>query len=512
MVGKSREHYLFVTGTLAEPTLRNVLADLAPRTGFDYSVAVMPISIAALMSPRWIARRLTVPPEVTRVMVPGYCLGDLKPIAEVAEVPVERGPRELMQLVEHFQRGPERNDYGEFDIEILARLDGAAMLDAESLEVETDRLANDGAEMVVLGGPWDDRRLAATEAVRVVHERGVRVGIDNADGATVTEAVAEGAELVFSVDARNRRDACNWGVPVVVVPDAPGTLDGIEETLAVLNDAGVAARIDVGLDPIGFGLAASIERHIQARRRWPEAAMLMRVSTLTETTTVDSAGVNLTLLGICQELRIGSVLTSQRANWARSSIRECDVARRLAYYAVTRHVLPNRLDDRLVMLRDRRLHPPAPEALEKLAARLTDRSYRIFAEGGLLHAVSAGVRLVSNDPYDLLQQMLADTTRPLSPQTAYYLGYEVSKALTALRLGKNYRQDDALDWGMLTVPELTRRERRALRLAGQIQVPQAAADGGKETPTSAPPRTAGVRKEDAPQEGAEASNDQEPGT
>ena len=36
---------------------------------------------------------------------------------------------------------------------------------------------------------------------------------------------------------------------------------------------------------------------------------------------------------------------------------------------------------------------------------------------------------------------------------AFYLGYEFAKAVTALTLGKNYTQDQALRWGFLTVPE-----------------------------------------------------------
>ncbi|MFM8378627.1 MAG: hypothetical protein ACKOB1_04800, partial [Planctomycetia bacterium] len=35
-----------------------------------------------------------------------------------------------------------------------------------------------------------------------------------------------------------------------------------------------------------------------------------------------------------------------------------------------------------------------------------------------------------------------------------YLGYEVAKAVTALTLSKDYRQDQALDWGHLTRPEI----------------------------------------------------------
>ena len=55
------DRYLFVTGKLAAPALRETLrrAELP----FDYDVAVMKITVAALMTPDWIARRLEVPPE-----------------------------------------------------------------------------------------------------------------------------------------------------------------------------------------------------------------------------------------------------------------------------------------------------------------------------------------------------------------------------------------------------------------------------------------------------------------
>ena len=42
----------------------------------------------------------------------------------------------------------------------------------------------------------------------------------------------------------------------------------------------------------------------------------------------------------------------------------------------------------------------------------------------------------------------------VDPGHAFYLGYEMAKAGTALTLGKDYRQDQALDWGHLTEPEI----------------------------------------------------------
>ena len=46
------------------------------------------------------------------------------------------------------------------------------------------------------------------------------------------------------------------------------------------------------------------------------------------------------------------------------------------------------------------------------------------------------------------------------PSHAFYLGYELAKARTALTLHKDYRQDQALDWGFLTEPEAPRSDRR----------------------------------------------------
>ena len=42
----------------------------------------------------------------------------------------------------------------------------------------------------------------------------------------------------------------------------------------------------------------------------------------------------------------------------------------------------------------------------------------------------------------------------IDPSHAFYLGYEMAKAITALTLGKNYTQDQALRWGFATREEM----------------------------------------------------------
>ena len=53
----------FVTGRLAEHALREMLEVLRETLQFNYTVQVLPITVAALMTPKWVARHVEVSPE-----------------------------------------------------------------------------------------------------------------------------------------------------------------------------------------------------------------------------------------------------------------------------------------------------------------------------------------------------------------------------------------------------------------------------------------------------------------
>ena len=133
-------------------------------------------------------------------------------------------------------------------------------------------------------------------------------------------------------------------------------------------------------------------------------------------------------------------------------MRELDLARRLVYHAVRERVLPKRLEPNLVLLRDPKLYELGDAALRELAARITDRNYRLFAEGGEIHVINGQMYLHGADPFALFAEVQRRDPK-MDPAHAFYLGYELAKAATALTLGKTYTQDQALRWGFLTVPE-----------------------------------------------------------
>ena len=86
--------------------------------------------------------------------------------------------------------------------------------------------------------------------------------------------------------------------------------------------------------------------------------------------------------------------------------------------------------------------------------------HRIFAADSEVHLVSANLHLSDRDPFKLFARLLDTSPSNVDPGHAFYLGFEMAKAAIALALDKQYRQDEALDWGYLTVAEERHRLQR----------------------------------------------------
>jgi dihydropteroate synthase-like protein len=462
-----RETILFVTGRLAEPSLRDILPPLGERHGFDYQIAVLGITVAALMHADWVRRKLTVPPGTTRIVLPGWCQGDLEPLRGLWNVPVERGPKDLHDLPDYFgEQAAAPPDLSRYDIEILAEINHAPKLPVDELLQQAAAYRRDGADVIDLGCIPGESWSGIGDAVRILRAEGFRVSVDSFDRAEVAAAVDAGAELALSVTSSNLDWAAELPVEWVAVPDETSRLESLLATANCLRRAGRTVRLDPILEPIGFGFAASLQRYAALRRDHPDAPLMMGIGNLTELTDVDSAGVNFLLAAVCQEWRIGSVLTTQVINWCRSAVKEFDLARRMVRHCLAQRVLPKRLSADLVMLRDPQRREFGAAALSDLAARLTDRNFRIFAERGEIHIMNRDGYWHGDDPYEVFDRVLAETG-PISAEHAFYLGYEFAKARTALTLGKNYIQDEALRWGFLSLSEESAVARRKHRRAAE---------------------------------------------
>jgi dihydropteroate synthase-like protein len=457
-------HALFVTGRLAEPALRRVLAAMAPP--FAYDVAPLGITVAALMTTRWIAERLEVPPATDLVMIPGLCEGDPEDIAGRFNVRVEKGPKDLREIPQHFGRIGAAAAYGAWDIEIVAEINNAPRLSRDAIHAAAADLKASGADLIDIGCtpglPFPDLADVVTELVGA----GIRVSVDTFEPAEIHAAVGAGAELVLSVNGSNIDAAEALGstpARVVVVPDLGAGLETIAPSIEKLERWGVKYLIDPILEPIGFNFMASLERYAEIRRRYPSAEMLMGVGNLTELTAADSTGVNAILIAICQELGIRTVLTTEVIPWAHGAVREIDVARRLMHYAVTGRTIPKGVDDRLLTVKDPAVLTFTEEELRSLQAAITDPNFRIFADRGGITVLNHERFVRGTDIQEIFSRLDVD-----EPTHAFYLGRELARASLAVALGKTYRQEGSLSWGYLTPPDdaksehvrLTARSRR----------------------------------------------------
>ena len=445
---------LFVTGKLAEPALRRVLAEAD--LPFAADVAVMRITVAALMTTEWIARALEVPPGTDMVMIPGLCEGDVNALVSKTGVRVEKGPKDLREIPQHFGRASAAGAYGAWDIEILAEINNAPRLTPAAIRTQADYFRASGADVIDIGCtpglPFPNLR----DIVRDLVSSEMRVSIDTFDALEIREAVEAGAELVLSVNSSNvdvARDLAGSGARVVVVPDLGAPLVTMDRSIERLEAWGVPYLLDPILEPIGFGFTTSLERYSETRRRYPDAEMLMGIGNLTELTAADSTGVNAILIAVCQELGIRSVLTTEVIPWARGSVREIDVARQLMHYAVAHKTIPKGVDDRLVTVKDPVVLTYSEAELRALQAQITDPNFRIFADAEAITVLNNERFVRGTNIQEIFDQLDVDESTH-----AFYLGKELARASLAVTLGKTYRQEGALSWGYLTPPDESRSE------------------------------------------------------
>jgi dihydropteroate synthase-like protein len=448
------ERLLFVTGKLAAPALRDTLD--RTELPFDYEIAVMKITVAALMTTDWIARFLEPPEAVTKIMIPGLCEGDTGVLADRFGIPTEKGPADLKRLPAWFGQADARESYGPRDIRVFAEINHVPRLSRERILELAGHYRDSGADVIdlglSLGRPWLDEGPGTIAELR---DRGFTLSIDTLDPGEILMADEAGVDYVLSLNGSNRELAERLRATPVLIPDTPEDLDSLEATIAHVEGLGKPYLVDPIIEPIGTGFAASLGRYLEVRRRHPDAEMLMGIGNLTELTEADSTGVTALLIGFCQELGIRNVLTTEVIDWATGAVQEAVLAAQLMHFAQEQGTPPKHVDGRLLTVKDEELRPYAESELRELHAQVTDPNFRIFADSDWIYVFNSELFVKGTDFNEIFDQLGVEEATH-----AFYLGKELMKATIARALGKNYRQESPLDWGYMTFEEPRRKRVR----------------------------------------------------
>lgn len=436
------DHIVFLTGRLAERSLRQVLEGIAPAP-FTWEVREIGLQVAALMTADMIRRRVALPLVASRMIVPGKCRGDLDALSQHFGVAVERGPEEVKDLPQFFGREAKHLDLSHYETEIFAEIVDAPRLSIEGIVERASVYASQGADVIDIGCLPETPFAHLEDSVRALKERGYRVSVDSMRTDELLRGGRAGADYLMSLNADTL-----WitdevaSVPILVArePGDPASLDAAIETLLSRNRPFLADPI---LDPIPFGLAASIARYVALRARYPDIGIMMGIGNVTELTEADTSGINAVLIGMAAELRVNAVLTTSVSLHARRAVKEADVARRMMFAAREAQVLPKGICSDLSTLHDKRPFPYDADEIGLFAAAVRDPNFRVQVAADGIHVYNRDGHQVERDPFALYPGLGVEA----DGGHAFYMGVQLARAEIAWKLGKRFDQDQGLEWG-----------------------------------------------------------------
>lgn len=455
-------NYLFLTGKLAEQSLHRVLEAIQlenKSASFNYQIKQIGVSVAALMTPALIARRIPQVAQVDKVIVPGLCQGDLSPLANQWGVPVERGPTDLKDLPQYFGQQGKTPDLTQHNVLIFGEIVDAPDLSIDQILAKAHHFKAQGADVIDLGCLPSKPFAHMTDTVKALKAAGFQVSVDSMLAEDLLAAGQAGADYLLSLHENSLWVADQVASTPILIPAKAGNLASLYRAIEHCLKHGRAFIADPILDPIHFGLTDSIVRYHKLRKRYPNIPVMMGVGNLTELTDADTTGINAILFGLISELNINAVLATSVSQHASYAIAEADIARRIMYRAKQDQRLPRGYSAGLLGLHGRKPFPYQSVEIETMATQIKDPSFRIMVSEQGVHVYNRDGHQIHQDPYAFYPGLNVDQ----DASHAFYLGVELARAQIAWQLKKRYVQDEMLDWGVASLavndlPKIAHRE------------------------------------------------------
>ncbi len=458
----TEDNLLFVTGKLAEKSLENVLKDIQANhetPAFKYRVAQIGVSVAALMTPEMIARRLKDAGDAKKMILPGLCQGDLSVLHRQYGIPAERGPEDLKDLPQYFGQQGVVPDLSRHSVDIFAEIVDAPDLSLEGILAKAQHFGAQGANVIDLGCLPGKPFAHMVEAIQLLKSKGFKVSVDSMLTEDLLLAGQSGADYLLSLTEKTLWVADEVDATPILIPAKPGNMASLFRAVEHCLQRNQPFIADAILDPIHFGLTDSIVRYHKLRKKYPDIQVMMGVGNLTELTDADTTGINAMLFGIISELNINAVLATSVSPHAVNAIAEANHARRIMYRAKQDNRLPRGYSNNLLGLHDRKPFPYSAQEVKEIASQIKDPSFRIMVSESGVHVFNRDGHQLAVDPFTFYPNLGVEQ----DASHAFYLGVELGRAQVAWQLKKRYVQDEELSWGIDQLQ--TKQERKSHREA-----------------------------------------------
>lgn len=347
----------------------------------------------------------------------------------------------------------------DFPARILGEIVDAPKLGVEKTVEKALYYLREGADMVDIGMVAGETNPDFVELIPEVREKLGKAGFDvplslDSLNEREIEAGLNYADLFLSVDESNL-EALVTEKPVVLIPTNQmggyfptkpvERVEFLERLKEKALDLGYKAIIpDPILEHVPH-LARSITAFQLYREKNPEDVLLAGVGNVVELYDADSVGMNALLAGIAKELSINLLLTTEVSAKARGSVRELRKAVDMNLLDI-----PKDIGFDLLLLKEKReaewRFEPAKEVVEagERPVELEPLYFRIWVEKERIwvnahRGTGAVLTIVGDEPNAIIDTILGRFE--ISPRHAFYLGRELERAYTALKLRRSYVQE-----------------------------------------------------------------------
>lgn len=472
-------------GILTSRTAKEMVRETVSSAIGEIDIIDLPVHAISMLSAEALRKIVEKRPDIVErmrrcevILVPGMVEGDVRSVGELVGRPVLKASRSLAHLpkivlylssggqldtvkpAEEIMSLPEPQE----SFETAFRLGnltvprrGPPLLVASEIPASAGdakatgaRLAREGADIIVVGSSYEMTPQVLAERVESLIDLGLPVLAEAPSPSHAKAALDAGAHGVISNDVDQVAQFISN--QAIVVGDRDWEhLASLIERLRELGMRKVFMDPVVGIPLLDFSKTA--ERY--ARALSAEFPLWFSASNAHEEIEADSHGVHAVLAALAVELR-ASVYSTVEGSWkslhgtaeAREAIR---VATRAFLSRTSERAFHSKL---LIIKRSERPFRPPRELLSEAHAvkyvepRLEKGFARIYVdhEGGeiLVEFIGAGGRLALRGRHALsLARELVRRTG-IGAEHAAYIGYELSKAELALRLGVPYVQDEPL--------------------------------------------------------------------